>query len=349
MDYLYRFDMLQRLREQSDDPHLRARRVTKVTGQFDHHQVVGELVRLREGDGIYRFCFWKNWEAAVKHMHVCSAGGSPWVLQRIRANHPVFAKFERGDDEYLKDDAWIFWHTSRVDSARPDWSPEGISHDDIEVLTPEGQWERLSTSSLMRDASFDGWRLIATPGSPHPTPVLTRALVRSDAGKPSEIWVLIRQTPGPWKTVWLNPRAVSDVVSQLFPDFSYSGLHQVRWVVSLECKDRVLSAEVFPTVRARPQSLLQKLFPRSYPGRPDYIVDVGEQFVSLDQRTQKALYRDFGIGDVLLLERRYEYSAGVLNAAGIRRANIPGAASAAEAAAAATSGSTTLTDGSTLI
>jgi hypothetical protein len=319
MTYLYRFDTLKGLREQSSDPYLRAKRVTSVTGAFDHHQVVSELEALRDDQGVYRFCFWRTWAAAVKNMHGTSGHNSPWVLQRVRADYPTFGKFKQDDDQYLKNDAWIYWQTNSIEASRPDWSPDGISHDDIEVLTPDGCWERLSTSDLMRDASFDGWRCLPVQGANGPAPVFTRALVRRTDDDSNQVWVLLRQNPGPWSSIWHNPEAIGEAVWHCIPDFRLIGLKRVRWVVSLECQDRILSAEVFPTLCARDKpSLLGRLFRRRTLCQEDFSIIVDDRFVVLDTHTQKRLYRDFGIEEVLLLNRRYEYSASALEPNGRR-------------------------------
>ncbi|MCE3607575.1 hypothetical protein LXA47_28810 [Massilia sp. P8910] len=312
MQYLYRFDTLQRLRDQSGDPVFRAKRVTQGHGAFDHHQVLKELETLQDGQGVYRFCFWRDWKSVLKHMHATCDAESPWIIQRIPVNHPAFAHFQQDDDEYLVGDAWIYWQVCDPDLKTPNWSPTGIPHDDIEVLTPQGLWERLSISNWVRDSSFDAWRCLSLRGVNGHTPVFTRSLTRRTDSGDNQTWVLLRQKNGPWKVIWNNPESIAEAVWLLLSDFRAVGLKNVRWVVSLECDDRVLSAEVFPSFTPPTTTGLQRLLGIYQERLEDCGVTIDKPFAHLDQDAQRQLYRDFGIGAVLLLNRNYSYSRGLL-------------------------------------
>lgn len=311
MDYLYRYDRLDQLRTQAPDPVLRARRVTQVQGAWDHHQVLAALAKLAPTEGVYRFCFWKNWDAANRQLLRASFYSSPPVLQRVRADHPALATFDRDDDEYVRSDAWIFWRTDRVEPTRPDWSPEGIPHEDMEVLTPARRWERLSTSSLMREASLDHWRCLPLPGNGSLTPVFGRTLVRRVDGH-NAVWVLLRQRNGPWTAVWRDPERLADATRLMLGDLGAVGCAQVRWVVSFECEDRVLTSEFFPSIERPAPSFVDRVLRYRRAGVEDLVVSVEDRFAPLDADAQRRLYHDFGIGEVLLLQRRYAYPQDLL-------------------------------------
>lgn len=312
MPYLYRFDTLQRLRDQSGDPVLRAKRVTQAHGAFDHHQVLKELETLKDRQGVYRFCFWRNWKSLLKHLHVTSGAESPWIIQRIPVNHPTFAHFQQDDDEYLVGEAWIYWQVCDHEPTRPQWSPAGISHDDIEVLTTGGFWERLSTSNWVRDSSFDAWRCLSLRGVNGHTPVFTRSLTRRTDSGDNQTWVLLRQTNGPWKVIWNNPESIAEAIWLLLNDFRAVGLRNVRWVVSLECDDRVLSAEVFPSFTPPKATGLQRLFGLYQERLEDCGVSIDKPCAALNPHAQQQLYRDFGIADILILNKKYSYSRELL-------------------------------------
>lgn len=122
----------------------------------------------------------------------------------------------------------------------------------------------------------------------------------------------MRQQNGLWTTAWQNEDLLAQGVSLMLADFRAIGLSTVRWVVSLECDDRILSAEFHPRFHMPKLSLMARTFGHRRLGAEDIEVSVAEYLNILDQETQKRLYRVFGIPEVLFLNRRYEYPAHVL-------------------------------------
>lgn len=313
--YLYRFDPLGGLREQVGDPVLRARRVREARGTFDHYQVIDELPNLSQDHGAYRFCFWKNWASALRHFPRPDPHTDPRLMQRIRADHPALKKFKRDHDEYLLDDAWIFWQTAPASAARPNWSDDGIPHRDIEVLHPNGYWEPLATTAMLGDPDLIGWECIVQH-VPHtgPSPTYVRNVARAgDRGV--ETWVLIRQKTGPWISVLNDEEMVAACIAHYFPKVVHLDPGRTRWALSLECSDRVLAFEIFPTFAPVWRSgFLYRLFNGKVLDRRQVRVDLDrKRYRHLDDVELGSLYRDFGIAEVLRLHLRYLYSDGFLS------------------------------------
>jgi hypothetical protein len=308
--YLYRFDQLDCLKEQSDDPVLRAKRVKQAKGVFDHFQVINELPSLAHGHGAYRFCFWKTWEAAVRQFPRLD-DTRPWLMQRIRADHPVLEQFSRDDDEYLLDDAWIYWQTAPLSEQTPDWSPAGIPHTDIEVLNPQGFWEPLATTAMLGDPDLAAWDCVIQAGmNGTPCPTYVRSIVRSSGGDTSA-WVLIRQKAGPWTSVLNDKRLVAGTIAHCFPQLAHLNPSSTRWALALECDDRVLASEIFPSFSPawRP-GILVRLFGG---GTDDVNVHLDDRmYRAIDNTELRKMYVDFGIAEVLRLQKRYAYPADFL-------------------------------------
>lgn len=313
--YLYRFDLLDRLREQTDDPVLRAKRVKQAQGVFDHFQVINELPSLAPGHGAYRFCFWKTWEAAVRQFPHFDPHSGPWLLQRIRADHPALQRFRRDHDEYLLDDAWIYWQTSRTSDEKPDWSADGIPHTDIEVLHPQGYWEQLATTTMLGEPDLNGWECILHSAlHASPSPVYVRSAARY-SHREIDAWVLIRQKTGPWISVLNDSAVVEGSIATYFARVAHLDARRTRWALALECSDRVLAFEIFPTFSPSwVPGLLSRLFGRNEQFRPGIkVVADRKNYRHLDDLELHSLYRDFAISDVLRLRERYRYPDGLLS------------------------------------
>lgn len=147
MSYVYRYDpWLTHLRMHGDM--LRAHRWSSgEAGPWQHEPLVAAEQTLAEGESIFRISFWKSLEAAKSRM-----GFRLWsemhVLQRVRASHPFFNGFQRADDDFLVETAWLYWQTSPREPQQ-DWSRDGIPKSDIEILDLDGQWRTMPESTLM--------------------------------------------------------------------------------------------------------------------------------------------------------------------------------------------------------
>ncbi|MBK3780777.1 hypothetical protein G3A43_11115 [Paraburkholderia aspalathi] len=147
MSYIYRYDpWLTHLRMHGDM--LRARRWSSgEAGPWQHEPLVAAEHTLAEGESIFRISFWKSLEAAKSRMG-CRLWSQLHVLQRVREDHPFFNAFERADDDFLIETAWLFWQASPREPQQ-DWSRDGIPKSDIEILDLDGQWRTMPESTLM--------------------------------------------------------------------------------------------------------------------------------------------------------------------------------------------------------
>lgn len=146
MSYVYRYDpLVSHLRMHGDM--LRARRWNSGEGSWKHAPLLAAESTLAEGDAIFRISFWKSLHAAKSRM-----SNRVWsemhILQRVREDHPYFNSFQRVDDDFLVDSAWLYWRTSPREPQQ-DWSRDGIPKRDIEVLDLDGQWRAIPDSTLM--------------------------------------------------------------------------------------------------------------------------------------------------------------------------------------------------------
>lgn len=145
--YVYRHDEIKSLQEQrKTDKVLRAHRRYGTTAECKHHQVIAALKKASTGQGVYRICFWKNLECARQFLFKPSDN----VIQRIKSDHKFLLSCNRDDDEHLSDCAFIYWKTTNVESKKKDWSPDGISHEDIEILLPDGSWVPMNDAEIFQ-------------------------------------------------------------------------------------------------------------------------------------------------------------------------------------------------------
>ncbi|KWN79228.1 hypothetical protein WM24_27290 [Burkholderia ubonensis] len=148
--YIYRYDpWLEHL--DLFEEKLRARHWSRRTKNSHPHVSLIEAERsLRGEEGIFRISFWKNLPAAVQSFGA-SFRSSLAVLQRVRADHPFFEGFTREDDDWLPSTAWLYWKVSER-AGEQEWSEDGISTDDVEVLDFDGSWRRFSDALIMKQA-----------------------------------------------------------------------------------------------------------------------------------------------------------------------------------------------------
>ncbi len=240
--YLYRHDTLPSLRRQAGDPWLRARRLRKQPATFPHWQLGEALAQARPGDGVFQLSMWRSLQGALPDLilqHLLARQpnntiGAPLMLQRIRADHPMFLAYQRGDDEHLPGKAWLFWNTAPCSDAQ-DWSTDGVHHDDIEVFHPGGHW-----------APFD--QVVTTHDAPlTPAPGWTRLpLEPAYAGEPDRVvdvrWVdhpslgrcvfarIPVWSPGVWPADWYTLQLLGRTLLIAFPELILSG----QAIVALE-------------------------------------------------------------------------------------------------------------------
>jgi len=166
--YLYRYDALAVLRSFHHDDRIRARRIRSVEGPpRDHHQLRDALAAVGDDEGVFALFMWKDLASAMPDLRFGAAvgpvpGGRVDVFQRVRANHPFFARYKCGEDEYLPGRAWIYWATLPIRDD-PDWSEDGISFADIEVLLPDGRWVPFREAPCLDHRPLPGWTTITVP------------------------------------------------------------------------------------------------------------------------------------------------------------------------------------------
>lgn len=250
--YLYRFDNLAALRKQARDPWLRARRIRQQPASFPHDQLGEALQRCPRDAGVYRLSMWRSLQFALpdlngQYLRAQGPGmavNDPLILQRIRGDHPFFATYQRGEDQYLRGQAWLYWNTapSQVDQ---DWSSDGISHRDIEVYHPHGYWVPFQEVIASQDAPpppVAGW-----------TRVKLQPLVRIEQERTVDArWidhptfgsVLFARIPawsqGVWATDVDTRLQLEDQLLKEFPDLIVKG----RLFVSLERSAYTVLCEV---------------------------------------------------------------------------------------------------------
>ncbi|MEN3110398.1 hypothetical protein ACFONG_10250 [Uliginosibacterium paludis] len=311
--YVYRYDRLKCLQNQRADPVLRGRRVKGPAGSFDHQQVLSALERLPADHGVYRFCVWRTWEAALKHAAATNSAGDPIVLQRIRSDAPGFDRFSRDDDEYLVGDAWIYWQSVPVPPNQPEWSPDGIPHWAIEALHPNGHWQPLDSADFLGgDHGYLGWNrrfIVGWGGGPCMAYVQHRARY-TESGR--HVWILLRQ-PSSQGTALINfSNGLAELVERELAVLGHLPLSMLRWAVALEAPDRILVKEFFPRrVGVRPHLFMEKLVSWVRPSpRWEVIIDLDEARFMTDQEV-RLLYIDFSAADSLRLSDVWRYDAAL--------------------------------------
>lgn len=146
-NYIYRYDKWSSHINMHNDM-LRARIWSnKEYESWPHKPLIATEENLKEGEGIFRICFWKNFMAAAKEISfaLCS---ELYVLQRVRDDHPFFENFHKIDDDFLPNTAWLYWQKRKYKPTQQ-WSSAGIPKQDFEVLDLDGQWRVCSESTIM--------------------------------------------------------------------------------------------------------------------------------------------------------------------------------------------------------
>jgi len=236
--YIYRFDSIEALYWQRfSDKTLRARRSAGDEQFFSHFQVRDAHYAAQSGCAVFRMSFWKSLLDAKKQ----SLYKHDSALQRIKDDHPVISMFQRGDDEHLSKEAYLYWATMTIDEGNPDWSPVGISHDDIEVLLPDNTWVSMNQVGVLRDTEPD-WStfwLQSFSGRDYPIQIKHGQSANGD------YWALIRQRLGPWRVYLNNLTELAPLIEKVINE-CVSLPERCRWAYALEMHDRVMGIELFP-------------------------------------------------------------------------------------------------------
>lgn len=238
--YLYRSDSLNCLRAQAGDPWLRARRIRSMPDFFPHQQLVEPLNLVQPGQGVFRLSMWRTLRHAMAdlaaQLRMAQIGVpppyGPLVLQRIRADHPMFHTYQRGDDEYLTGQAWLFWNTESCEDTR-DWSTVGISHDDIEVFHPAGAWMPYAQWVTTWEAPppvAAGWTRIELPPACNGDPARfldarwVDIVADTQSGAARGIFARVPVwSPGVWPADWWTLQMLTPALVSAFPEFVEAG------------------------------------------------------------------------------------------------------------------------------
>lgn len=300
--YLYRFDEAAALRKQRrTDKVLRGRRLTGNESEYPHHQVRTAHHHCGEGEAVFRLSFWTCFDAL--RMRLWERGNA--IIQRVRADHPVLqGVFSRGADEYLVNEAWLFWATLKIDPKRTNWSPVGVDHADIEVLHPNGTWLSMDAVPSLNDAAEPGWETywITRRGFRYPMHAAHREL------RTGEQAILLRQPSGPWPTS-LSLASDHQHLVQHIVNTKIEQPVGIRWFYSLESDDRVHAQEFFPLVAPYKVPGFKGTWERLRGIKPDHKWEVGvpDDTRTLSKAEMTALYDDFRIADALLRGKKWKY------------------------------------------
>lgn len=297
--YLYRHDSLDALRSQRrSDRVLRGRRRTGDEEFFPHHQAAMGHANLKAGEGVFCLSFWKSWSIMCTHRR------NGWVVQRIRADHPALEAFQRDDDEYLEQEAWIYWATMRLNPEKPDWAPNGIPHEDIEVLKPDGTWAGMDDIPALNDGAESGWTTLKFISGEWEFPIH----IRAGNVATGERVVLLRKPIGPWPNQFIMlTGAVIEVIETLLdvePDLCS---RDVRWIFSQETTDGVVAEEIFPVVRPPRASWLARLTGQRSTWLRAWRIALPDGSVFLSADETRRIYVAFAIENALDYQARWNY------------------------------------------
>jgi len=304
--YLYRFDTLENVRAQRrDDPVLRARRTFGTEPDFPHAQTVQEMEMIGAGEGVFRMSFWKTWADLRTNLWPHRTGS---VIQRVRKNHEALRQFKQDHDEYLEEQAWLFWAAMPLATPTDKWSPIGIPHADIEILHPDGQWMSMDRVPALTDIPGDAWDTYTLSTSADArTPLWTTVrTLASDAS--GTTWVILRQPSGPWGA-WLgNPSRLNPLLLQLAERAALNPM-TARWIYAVEYPEDIRATEIFPIFDLFSEPGLRghwnRLRGRAPQRRWEISNDAEPRFLSDD--VIEALYQELGIGESLRRGRRWSY------------------------------------------
>ena len=297
--YLYRFDEVHRLYEQrKTDPILRAARRDGSEPTFPHHQVAAAHAIAPAGHAVYRICFWKDFAAALRQHNLCEGG---WMLQRIRADHPTLSKFERGDDQHCKGAAYIYWATAKINIEKADWSPVGIPHSDIEVLTPSpsNEWIPLDYAPIF--CGLNG----SWVSYPHAVAKMTFKYkeIFLDNQRPTVVMVSL---DGYSSACLRGNKDLGEAIANISESLSRNS-SECRWILIIERHSNCFCYEfdIEFDVQKRPLPIFSRLRGGIKDAKPSpQVVDIRMQQNGLVDQ----IYTRLGIGDRLWRGRAWSYA-----------------------------------------
>jgi hypothetical protein len=292
-EFVYRIDCASSLYEQRlSDKTLRAKRKDGNEKEYPHHQIKKAHKYAPNGTAVFRLCFWKTLEDALNH---CSPG---WVVQRIKSDHNFLNSCERDYDEYFQDkSAYIFWKTMPVNQKNETWSPEGISHDDIEVLLPDGSWVPMSEVGIFRECDL-GWERAGVEGN------LTVQFKQKSL--PDGNWVFLRQRFGNAPIYSTNPSAFYPLIKSISSELPWQ-LNSVRWVWSYEMPTQVIARELFIVFYSHNRKGLLGIIDKFRSRKNENELKIMDE-KNLDESGIKKLYEGFNVSDILIRGYTWVYN-----------------------------------------
>ncbi len=298
--YLYRFDTLKALLAQRrHDPVLRARR-RDGTGVFGHHQVRASHLNLAADEAVYQLSFWKSFDALKANLWAHWDGS---VIQRIRTDHPSLQSFQRGDDEYLAQVAWLYWGTFLKPSADPDWAPVGIPHADIDVLDPHGEWTCMEDVEVLSDKAGEGWISVSLSNGFRQYPIHAAQRTLANGAKA----VLLRhESAGAFNHTYAQWQVIEFLINEGLIDGDPRSL---SWYLAVELDEEIDIEEIKPTITQTKTPGLWGVIDRCRSIAParKWTVDVPYDPHYLKASEIDDLYGAFGLEERLRRGKRWSY------------------------------------------
>lgn len=301
--YLYRYDSLDKLREQRADPadpFLRGRRSIGDEANFPHHQVITEINTIADGNTVYRLSFWKSWDALLINIW---SGSTNNAIQRIPEDHPALKSFKRDHDEYLKDTAWFFWNAMPTNTEKPNWSPVGIPHEDIEILHPDGRWLPMSQIPCLNHLILEEWASYKIEGGYSDN--LLQVAVRNGVGDDKSV-VMVRQHNNRAAILTNSPELFAKLLERIVRDFALSP-NEARWYYSVEGTDKIRIEEFYLTVYQPKIGAMKKLANFFNKVRVPEKVKVKSKTRILPDGEIELLYDRFDLKEFLLRGEKWTY------------------------------------------
>ena len=218
MEYLYRFDSYHSHLNMNGNM-LRAQRWTTDNLYGKHKTLIHQSKTLSQDHSLYRICFWKTEADMLRNLKAVTSGALRYyIVQRINAEHPFLKTFNKESDDMLPDEAWLFWKTEQ---SVQNWSTDGISRNDIEVLDTDGQWRKFDQSNtvnieekMLNDAGFE--RHFYQDNRGHLAEIYCAArIIKAPEERDSTLAILItQQLTDPWRVSSYN-----DVMNQVVSRF----------------------------------------------------------------------------------------------------------------------------------
>jgi hypothetical protein len=151
-EYLYRYDNVQALRSLRGDLLFRAKRRMNLDGPWAHPSLNQQkIAAARRGRSIFQISLWKGLCPALSRAPSSFLARTPVVLLRVRSDEPSLRTFMRSDDEYVREEAFVFAIEEDDDAEPREFSRAGIPFGNMEVLCPGGGWLPVPDAGVMDD------------------------------------------------------------------------------------------------------------------------------------------------------------------------------------------------------